>query len=390
MIMDVTDRKQGEEAIRLNESRYRSLVIASATIVWTASPKGAGLTGAHSWAEYTGQPPHESAGWGWVDAVHPDDRDAARDAWAHALSSTTPLNTVYRVRRRDGEYRYVAATGVPVLADDGSVREWVGMVRDVHAEHALRESEQEARRLREELHRVSAVAMLSTMVASIAHDVAQPLTAIDANAKTLLRYALRSSAFGDFREALRDIVSDTARARELLERPRRHLRTGTVKKRPLSMNATVTDVVRVLRRSADDAGIRVVTHLAPSLPLFMGDSLEVQQVLVNILMNAFESEALVPDARRTVTVRTWAFDGQVAVSVADNGEGVTDEQLEHMFEPLYTSKPHGMGLGLAICKVIVEEHGGTIAATRNETDGITLAVAVPAAPPPVEGSPARA
>ena len=389
MVTDVTTRKEAEERTRISEERYRSLVMSGATMVWSSDGEGQAMNDSPAWGVFTGQSRGEYERFGWLEVIHPDDRQSARDVWTNAIASGTPFESIYRLRRNDGEYRYVAARGVPIRADDGTVREWVGTITDVHAqreaEEALRRSEEESRRLREELHRISAVTMVSIVTASIAHDVTQPLTAIRTNAEAMLRFLDRPDNRSAIREALQDVIADASRASDLIDRTRHHLQTGTPAWVPLEMEGVVNDVVRVLRRTAEERAIQLVNQKETLLPPVMGDRLELQQVVANLLMNAFDAVSGRPEGQRGVTIAMEHAENWVTISVTDSGEGATDEELARMFEPLFTSKPEGMGLGLTICAAIVARHAGSIRVARNPKAGLTFMVALPVAlSPPVE------
>jgi PAS domain S-box-containing protein len=379
MVSDVTERRRAEEATRQSEERYRTLVNATSAIVWTARGDGGAPDEAPFWTTFTGQQFEDYQDGGWIDAVHPDDRERSMANWKHAIDQGVPLETCYRLRRHDGVYRHVIVRGIPIRAADGSLREWVGTITDVHerfqAEQALLALEKDARDLRDELSRTNYLAMLGFVTGSIAHELKQPLTAIRTNAQSARRMLASGRDASEMSAALDAIVAETSRATEVIERTRAFLKTGAAERAFFALNVALEEVVRALARAAADRGIEVKADLAPGLPEILGDRVQVQQLAMNLLLNAFDAAQPFEQDRRTVRLQTHATPGSVVLSVSDAGTGVTEEQSGRIFLPLYTTKPGGMGLGLAICESIVRAHGGQISADTNADGGLTMKVA---------------
>jgi C4-dicarboxylate-specific signal transduction histidine kinase len=246
----------------------------------------------------------------------------------------------------------------------------LSLIRDVtdrlRAEHRARE-------LHNELAHAGRVMALGTLTGAIVHEINQPLTAIRTNAHVVLRLLEAPPPEpGSLREVMLDIVSDLRRVDAILGRLRQLLRKERRAHAPVDLNALVEDVVKLVRGEFLRRRIALDVALAPGLPPVVGDPIQLQQVVLNILMNAAEAVGAGADGgERHVTLTTERTDTRVVVSVIDRGPGVPDEELTRIFEPFVTTKRGGMGLGLAICRRIIDAHGGEIGVRRNVDRGLT-------------------
>jgi C4-dicarboxylate-specific signal transduction histidine kinase len=244
-----------------------------------------------------------------------------------------------------------------------------------------RRVEREVAQQRDELTHLSRVAALGEMAGSLAHEINQPLMAILSNARAAQRFMARENPdLAEVRAAVADIVDDDKRAGEVIHRLRDLLRKGEVKRGPLDLNNLVTEVLRLTRNELMTRGVLATAELAPSLPSLLGDRIQLQQVLLNLVMNACDAMDGVSGSHQ-LAVRTRAADGGggVEVSVSDSGRGIPAADLERIFEPFVTSKEHGLGLGLSVCRTIVAAHGGRLWAESVDGRGATLRFAVPLA-----------
>ncbi|MGL4961783.1 MAG: sensor histidine kinase [Inquilinus sp.] len=231
---------------------------------------------------------------------------------------------------------------------------------------------------RAELAHVSRVVTLGELTASIAHEVKQPLAAIVTDAQACLRWLDRPvPALDEARACAGRIAGQANRADHVVQRLRDLTRKAEPERLAVDANAVVDDVVELMRREIADHGVALRTRLAPGLPPVAGDRIQLQQVLINLLVNAIQAMAAAP--RRELTIETSRGPaGEVVVEVEDSGIGLTPEEMSRLFTPFRTTKPGGMGLGLSICRSIVEAHGGRIRASRNADAGLTLHIALPA------------
>ncbi len=232
--------------------------------------------------------------------------------------------------------------------------------------------------LREELAHIGRVAMLDALTGSLAHEINQPLTAVMANAEAALRLiATQPPRLSELREALNEILGDSKRASDVLVHMRTLLKKGPSRHEPIDVNSIIGEVVKLSQGKAVDLGIALDVEPASDIGPVLGDRVQIQQVVLNLLMNAFDAVREREAADRRVRLRTSQRDLAAVIEVSDQGSGLSDEALARIFEPLYTTKPDGMGLGLSICRAIVAAHDGTLNAIRNPGPGLTFSASFP-------------
>jgi len=239
----------------------------------------------------------------------------------------------------------------------------------VHRRHQRELAELERTRLQQaEMAHLSRVSMLGELSGSLAHELNQPLTAILSNAQAAQRFlASEQVDLNELREILADIVEEDKRAGEVIRRLRLLFKKGEAQRLPLDLNDVVQEVLKLTRSDLLNQGVTAHTELAPELPAVLGDRVQLEQVLLNLVMNACDAMRETPAEQRRIVLRTEVVDGEaICVSLADWGRGVPLEQLENVFQPFFTTKGQGMGLGLSICRTIMSAHGGKLWAARNE------------------------
>ncbi len=277
----------------------------------------------------------------------------------------------------DGQTRHIDFTYVPDVDENGDVRGFFALARDITER---REAEQDARELRESLSHVTRVTMAGELAASIAHELNQPLTAILSNAQAALRFLPSKTPANaqEVAEALADIAQDADRAGKVIRRLHRLLRRGDVKHEPLDLNEAIREVTTLARNEAMLREVAVELDLAEDLPLVSGDRIQVQQVVLNLVMNACEAMSGTDAGTRELAVETRRpAPGVVRVSIRDSGPGIDEGSIERIFEPFVTTKSGGMGMGLSISRSIVEAHGGELRASSNPDGGATFAFSLP-------------
>jgi len=240
-------------------------------------------------------------------------------------------------------------------------------------------AEREGLRQRSELAHLSRVTMLGELSGSMAHELNQPLTAILSNAQAAQRFLAREPVdLDEVRDILADIVEQDNRAGEIIRRLRMLLRKGEVQQQPLALNELVREVLALIQSDLVNQGVTARTELAPALPSVNGDRVQLQQVLLNLVMNACDAMNGSGPAERQLVVRTELADGElVRVSVSDRGTGIAAQSLERVFEPFFTTKPQGLGLGLSVCRSIITAHGGKLWAMNNQERGATFCFHLP-------------
>jgi len=244
---------------------------------------------------------------------------------------------------------------------------------------ARRRAEVEAQRLQQELSHLARVSTMGELSASLAHELNQPLTAILTNAQVAQRLiAAGNPDLVELGEILADIVADDQRAGEVVHRVRSLIHKGNVETQRLDLNSVVWDVVRLVRSEALIKDVKVILELNPLPMMIRGDRIQMQQVLLNLIINGLEAINESGSGDATLVVRTKLADEQwVQVSVEDTGVGIEDSALESIFQPFHTRKTKGMGMGLSICRSIVQAHGGRIWAERGAERGAELHVLLP-------------
>jgi two-component system, LuxR family, sensor kinase FixL len=313
----------------------------------------------------------------FTNALHPDDRELRRHALQSALAIGNEYEVQYRVPLGDGQIRWISSRGRPERDSSGKPVLMRGVVLDISAQ---RGAEIELQHLHHQLAHASRVSMMGQLASAIAHELSQPLTAILVNTEAASLFLEHEPpALDELREILVDIRRDDKRASDVIERMRTLLRRRSFVARTLSVS-DLLETVAILTRI--DCTARKVTlevaALAPGLPVVMGDSVQIQQVLINLVLNATDAVANLPVDRRNVAVGAARHEnGGVEFSVSDLGPGIEAEKLEHLFEPFFTTKPNGLGMGLSISRTIIEAHGGRIWAVNNAREGATFRFTLP-------------
>src|SRR5215471_8646625 len=256
-----------------------------------------------------------------------------------------------------------------------SAPEYVGAMHDVTE---MKKSQEALQRTQLALADLTKVASLGEMAAAIAHEVNQPLAGIGLNANTCLRW-LREGQLNaeEARGAASRIARDAQRAGDVIKRLRALFNRTSPTRAPMDLNEAVREILAVARTQVQRSGALIVTDLAEDAPLVQGDRVQLQQVIVNLVLNGAESMIDVHDRPREIRLRTRAESGHVRVDVSDVGVGIAPEQADHIFKPFHTTKSGGMGMGLSICKTIVESHGGSLRVTKNAGPGSTFSFSIP-------------
>jgi PAS domain S-box-containing protein len=311
--------------------------------------------------------------------LHPDDRDGVTQAIEAALAHGGEYERQYRIRLSSGEIRWIAARGRAEPATSGQPLLMRGVVMDVTAE---RRAELELQRLRGQLTHVGRVSMLGQLSSALAHELTQPLGAILRNAEAAEIF-LRADQpdLEELRAIIADIRKDDQRAGDVIDRLRSMLKRRVLEPHPIAVGELLDEATTLARADAAARGVTLEISAAPDLPPILGDRVHLQQVLLNLVLNAMDAMAENGHDGRCVRLAARR-DGEskVAVSVSDAGHGIAPEQLPHIFEPFFTTKPHGIGIGLAISHTIIAAHGGQLTAENNpDGRGATFRLALPVA-----------
>ncbi len=356
---DITERKLASDAMRESEGRFRALADAVPVMVWRSGKDKTCIDANEGWLEFTGRTLQEEIRGGLSLGMYPDDRDRCLATYSRAFDLREPFEMEYRLRRSDGEYRRIVDRGVPHYSPDGEFLGYVGGALDVTDR---KRAEEEARHRDVELAQLSRVSTLGEMAAGLAHELNQPLSAI-ANYINGCTRRLRES--GTTNAAILNVMerasSEALRAGEILRRLREFIRRDDPVRRSACVNRIVEDTVRLLDAETRYRGAVLSTDVEASLPSVSVDEIQIEQVLVNLIRNAMDAMEASPPESRRITVGTCRVnDGNVGVSVRDAGPGVSPELADRIFESFVTTKPDGLGMGLSICRRIVQAHCGEL------------------------------
>lgn len=376
---DIDDQKRTEEALRIRESNLLQITETIPEMLWSASPDGVINYCNGRFLDYTGFGAEQLRSDGWAKVLHPDDVEATEGAWKSCVKSGAPYRVEVRTyHSADRTYRWCVTKALPLLDQEGRVVKWHGTVVDMHE---WKQAQEELRQTQADLAHVARVATLNAMTVSLAHEVSQPLSGILTNANTSVRMLAADppDLAGAVKTAWRTI-RDANRAAEVIRR----LRAMFSKTPPTMDKVDINDAAReVIALSADELQRKralLQMDFAEDLPLVSADRVQLQQVILNLLLNAADAMSDVDDRPRTLRVETVLDDGGgVKLAVRDSGMGVDPRAVEKLFEAFYTTKAHGLGVGLSICRPIVESHDGRLWATPNDGPGATFSFCIPCA-----------
>jgi PAS domain S-box-containing protein len=363
--------KKSFREIQALKDQLRLVIDTIPGSIWSALPDGSAEFLNQRWLEYTGLSLKEGLDWGGKVAIHPEDLARFMEEWRAALTEGKTWETEARLRRADGEYRWLLIRAVPLRDETGKIVKWYGMSTDIEDR---KRAEETLRKAQADLAHVARVTTLGELAASIAHEVNQPLSAIVNNGSACLRWlASEEPNLDEARDAARRIIRDGNRAGEVITRIRALLRKTDAEKARLDINQTIREVVTLARNEAAGKGVAIRMELAAGLPPVLGDRVQLQQVILNLIMNGIEAMASVTDRPRELLISSRQHESDKAlVAVRDSGVGLGGQDLERIFDAFHTTKPLGMGMGLAISRSIVEDHGGQLWAAPNDGPGATF------------------
>ena len=374
---DISGRKRAEDALRRSQATY------------LAEAQKLSHTGSFGWDVESGQVHWSNQTFlifGYdsqvvptldllLQRVHPDDRARVRQTIEQITSGAKDLDFEHRLLMPDGAVKFLRVV-VRVSTDEANHQQCIGALMDITA---ARRAEAQLHDAQNELARVTRATTLGELGASIAHEVNQPLAAIVTGSEAGLRWLDRRPPDADeARACLEHVVADARRAAKIIQRIRSLATKGVAQTAPLELNDVVNDVVSLTQREVSSHHVSMHVSLAPLLPPLFGDRVQLQQVLINLIMNGIQSMDAISDRPRELSIESRRDEGgNVTIAVRDSGSGISPENEGRLFEVFFSTKPQGMGMGLAICRSIIEAHGGRIWAFNNEGHGATFQCTLP-------------
>jgi PAS domain S-box-containing protein len=355
---DVTERKRADAELRESEARFRLVADSAPVMIWMSGTDKLCNYFNKPWLDFTGRSIDQELGNGWAEGVDPEDLQRCLDTYIQAFDRREAFKMEYRLRRHDGEFRWVLDIGVPRFNPDGSFAGYIGSCIDVTEQ---RRAEEQLRQTQEDLARVIRVASMGALAAAIAHEVNQPLTAIVTNGQFCLRQLDATTSNPDeLRAAIGGIVDDGTRASAVISRIRGLLTKEAPNRTELDINQIIQDATILLRNELTRNGVSLRTELASDLPRVPGDPVQLQQVLINLIMNAIEAMSSPTKGGRKILIRSAKNRDGVLVQIQDAGPGIEPGLANRIFEPFFTTKAMGIGMGLSISHSIIESHGGRL------------------------------
>jgi PAS domain S-box-containing protein len=375
---EVAERKRAEEKLRQSEVYLAEAQRVSHTGSWAWQLEGREAVHlSEEWYHIYGFDPAEGAP-SWeqrLQRIHPEDRSKWQDTIQRAIAEKADYEVGFRILLPDGTVKHIHTIGHPVRSASGDLSRFVGSSCDVtqrkQAEEALREA-------RSDLARISRATIMGELTASLAHEVNQPITAAVTDANTCLRWLTRSDPdLGEAREAASRVVKDLARATEIISRIRSFFKKDSSHRESVDVNELIQGMIELLRSEASRYSISMHTELWADLPQVMGDRVQLQQVLMNLMMNGIEAMKEVEGTRELLIKSQRAENEELLVSVSDTGVGLPPHYADLIFGAFFTTKRDGTGMGLRISRSIVESHGGRLWATDNPRRGTTFHFTLP-------------
>ena len=385
--VDVTERKRAQEALRESEAKFRDYAESASDWLWEIGPDYKFTLLTENAFGSNGAARIGTACWD-----HALDLETEPEKWRiirTSLESRKPFRDfVYCTMGGNGSPMYVKAAGKPVFDANGEFRGYRGTGTDVTATIRAQEERERLRQLESDLAHVNRLSMMGVLAASLAHEVKQPIATARNNARAALNFlARRPPDLGEVREALGCIVGDADRAGDIIDRIRAHTKKAPLRKDRFDLNEAVTEVVELAQSAIAKHAISLEMRLAEELCAVQGDRVQLQQVMLNLTLNAIDAMSSV-DGPRNLLIRTEQRDTNGLVSVRDSGPGIDPEKRERVFEAFYTTKSNGVGIGLSICRSIIDAHAGRLWIEANEPRGATFQFTVPSAASELRSSPA--
>ena len=368
LLTDIEDRKRAEHALR-------SALDGIAGLIVVLAPNGEVETVNRQVSEYFGRSLEWMKNWETNDALHPEDLPRTLELFKRAMASGNPFQIELRLRRFDGEYRWFDTRHIPIRDDSGRIARWYVLATDIEDRtRALARLEQ----MKSDFAHMNRVSMMGELAASLSHEITQPIASARNNARAAQNFLdMQLPDLGEVREALSCVVGDTDRAGDIIDRIRDHIKKAPPRKEHFDLNGAINEVIVLARSAIITNSVSVQTRFSEGLFPIHGDRVQLQQVVLNLLLNALEAMGSSEAEVRELLISTEQDHRGVLVAVRDSGPGLDPSHLERVFDAFYTTKSRGTGMGLSICRSIVDAHGGRLWAEANEPRGTVFQFILP-------------
>jgi C4-dicarboxylate-specific signal transduction histidine kinase len=315
-----------------------------------------------------------------LQRIHPNDRERVNVEIEEALRQKRDFILEFRIVLPDGTVKDIESTGHPLLSADGELVEMVATHVDVTERKRAQKEQERLGELEADLAHVNRMSMMGELAASLAHEILHPIATARNNARAGMRFLEMSPPnLAEVKEALACVVRDADRAKDIVGRIRDHIKKAPPHRELFDLNEAINEVIVMVRSTIVNTRVSVRTRLMEVLPV-LGDRVQLQQVVMNLVLNAVEAMSSVAESVRELSIETQQSEtGGILVAVRDSGPGIDSGHLERVFEPFYTTKTNGVGMGLSICRSIIDAHGGRLWVGANHPQGAVFQFTLPAA-----------
>jgi PAS domain S-box-containing protein len=381
---DIEDRRRAEEALRDSEKRFRDFSEASADWYWETGPDHRFTFIPVERPEFPDVENRDQLGLTrWEIAADFDTEPAKWQEHIDVLDNHKPFrNFIYQIRLKDGATMYAAVSGIPRFDDNGAFLGYRGGACDVTAMVRANQLEKSLRQAQVELAHITRLTTLGELTASIAHEVNQPLSGVVGNGAACLRWLSKDPPqfYGEVRASVEAMIGDANRASMIIAKIRALAKNSSQQMSRLDINDVVKDAVALVRHELDDRDVALRQELTAAPATVIADRTQLQQVLINLIMNSVDAMEGVSGRAREIVVRSNLSEGdQIILQVKDSGCGVDPGQIEKLFQPFFTTKSKGLGMGLSISRSIIEAHDGSLTMSSDGGTGSTVHIALPLA-----------